>query len=90
MNDENKPVDAFRKKHGFRSVKSRIAGTSGRGTISDPKTILRAISDSWDALQDGLNDLDEEEKSTMRNFFNGIIPDDNPEIGDLLFETTAD
>ena len=88
--DQGVANNIVKNKHGFRSCRVKAKAKLGRGCISDPKVVLEALIDSWTILNDGLNELDSEESDALRSYFNEIIPDDNPEIGDLLFGDTPE
>ena len=84
--DENepKPHETNRRKRGpFKSMKVKPKAKPGRGAL-DAGVIFDVLKESWDELQDALEEIGEEEQQAVKDYFNQLVDGEN-DLGESLF-----
>ena len=67
----------------FGFLKVKMTARGARGSV-DPQGVYETIKENWDALQEELDKLEDEQKNQIRDHFNSIIESED-DLGDILF-----
>ena len=70
---------------GFGKLKVKAKAKNGRGSL-DAQLIEEALSDSWDTLQEALQEQDDGIEQQIKEHFNNI----GDELGDILYGDVDD
>ena len=67
----------------FHVKKMKVKPNMGRGSV-DATSVMEALRDNWEAVQEMLQNYSEEEQSAIKEHFNSF-DEDNKTLGDALF-----
>ena len=86
----NVPKSMNKTKGNFRKLNIQTRRKPGRSGEIDTTYVIEVLKEDWSALQDGLNTMSKEEKDAVKKYFNEICPEDDDELGDVLFGDVDD